>query len=259
MKNIIFYFTGTGNSLKVAKSVADGMGDCEIVSMGKAKPGTLSGNYDSVGFVYPTYFRGLPRRVGEFVSALSLTQNKNAYYYAITTCGGSVGNGLSQLRDVLWAKQGVTLHYGQTLRMFANYVIMYDMSEKVAAITEKSNEDLVPIVTSIKNKETNRIRKSNKLISLLYQAYMKHVSTMDKNYAVSDACIGCGICKGVCPVGNIEMVDNKPHFRHRCEQCLGCLHYCPQRAINYKQATQTRRRYTHPEIRHTELAERNKE
>jgi flavodoxin len=31
MKNLIFYFSGTGNSLKVAKSVAGEIGDCGIV------------------------------------------------------------------------------------------------------------------------------------------------------------------------------------------------------------------------------------
>ncbi len=29
-KNIIFYFTGTGNSLKVARDIAKELGDCEI-------------------------------------------------------------------------------------------------------------------------------------------------------------------------------------------------------------------------------------
>jgi flavodoxin len=35
MGNIIFYFSGTGNCLKVAKAIADELGNCEIVSMAK--------------------------------------------------------------------------------------------------------------------------------------------------------------------------------------------------------------------------------
>lgn len=34
-KNIIFYFSGTGNSLKVAKDFSTGIQDCELISMGK--------------------------------------------------------------------------------------------------------------------------------------------------------------------------------------------------------------------------------
>jgi ferredoxin/flavodoxin len=259
MGNIIFYFTGTGNSLKAAKSIADEIGSCEIISMGKMKHYTLAENHDSIGFVYPTYYGGLPKKVNEFVSDLSFKENENAYYYAVTTCGGSVGNGLSQINDVLLAKHNVKLNYGQTLEMFANYIIMYNMSAKVDEITRRSNEDLIPIITSIKNRENNSVQKSKKINALLYQAWIKNVSTRDKNYNVKDNCIGCGICKGVCPVGNIEIVNDKPQFKNKCEQCLACIQYCPQKAINYKHATQNRRRYTNPEITHQELAERNKE
>jgi flavodoxin len=31
MENIIFYFTGTGNSLKTAKSIAEGLGNAELI------------------------------------------------------------------------------------------------------------------------------------------------------------------------------------------------------------------------------------
>ena len=33
MKNVIYYFSGTGNSLKVAKEIAAGLPDCEVISM----------------------------------------------------------------------------------------------------------------------------------------------------------------------------------------------------------------------------------
>ena len=39
-KNIILLFTGTGNSLKVAKDIAAAfVGDCDITSMGREKSG----------------------------------------------------------------------------------------------------------------------------------------------------------------------------------------------------------------------------
>jgi flavodoxin len=90
MENIIFVFSGTGNSLKVAKDISRELGNCEIVSM--AKPYNSTKQYDSVGFIYPTYFWGLPRKVIEFVKTIKLDNNKNTYYYAIATYGGSAGN-----------------------------------------------------------------------------------------------------------------------------------------------------------------------
>ena len=57
-KNIIFYFFGTGNSLKVAKDIATAIQDCELISMGK--PYKLSGTYERIGVVYPVYIGGMP-------------------------------------------------------------------------------------------------------------------------------------------------------------------------------------------------------
>jgi flavodoxin len=91
MGNIVFYFSGTGNSLKVAKTIANELENTEIISM--AKPGnySLKKQYDTIGFIYPTYFWGLPKKVIEFVSNLDFGNNKNAYYYAIATYGGECG------------------------------------------------------------------------------------------------------------------------------------------------------------------------
>jgi ferredoxin/flavodoxin len=256
-KNIIFYFTGTGNSLKVAKDIANEIGNCKIISMGKTRQYNLSEKYDSIGFIYPTYYRGLPKKVNEFISDLNFKQNENAYYYAVATCGGRAGNALSQINDLLLTKHNVKLNYGQELQMFANYIIMYNMSKEVNEIKKESNEKLVPIMTAIKNKENNSIKKSKKVYYLFYNAWVKNVSTMDKNYNVNDNCTGCGICGKVCPVGNIEIVNNKPQFNNNCEQCLACIQYCPQKAINYKHATQNRRRYTHPDITINEIINGN--
>jgi ferredoxin len=81
---------------------------------------------------------------------------------------------------------------------------------------------------------------------------------MDKDYTISEACTGCGICEKVCPAKNIELADNRPRFRHTCEQCVACIQFCPQKALNYKNVTQNRRRYTNPEIGWQELFERNR-
>jgi epoxyqueuosine reductase QueG len=53
------------------------------------------------------------------------------------------------------------------------------------------------------------------------------------------------------------MANNKPQYKHHCEQCVACIQFCPQKAINYKDATQNRRRYTNPEIKYKELYEYN--
>lgn len=257
MSNIVFYFSGTGNSLKAAKSVIAELGGGEIVSMAKPHGYSLTKQYDTIGFVYPTYFWGLPKIVIEFVEKIKMTNNENAYFYAIATYGGNAAGAISQMNELLLKNHNIKLNSGYGLKMFSNYVLLYNMRKTVDKITKESNERLVPILNSIKNKENNTIKKPNKLFAAINNEFVKKVSKTAKDYNVNNECSGCGICKEVCPVKNIQMVNNKPQFNHNCEQCVACIQYCPKKAINYKNKTQKRRRYTHPEISYKELAERN--
>ena len=45
------------------------------------------------------------------------------------------------------------------------------------------------------------------------------------------------------------MSDGKIEWQHMCEQCLRCLHWCPEKAIQFGKKTQNRGRYHHPDIK----------
>jgi ferredoxin len=256
-KNIVYVFTGTGNSLKVAKDIAAALGDCDIISMGSDTQYDLPEGYESIGFVLPTYYRGEPRKVREFISRLNLQHNRNAYYYTVVTAGKFAGNTPCHIKKLL-KKKGITLNYGNTLDMFSNYVISYDMRDTIVEETKQSEIDFEPILQDIKNRRTNKVAGIELLQEIAYRLLIKLVPEMDKYYSVSDDCIKCGICKKVCPVGNVDLdTTGRPYFKHHCEQCVACIQFCPKKAINYKNKTQSRGRYTHPAIKYTDLATLN--
>ena len=118
--NIIFYFSGTGNSLKAARDIAAKLGDCDLVSMRDTC--RLADSYERIGFVYPTYATGLPKHVVKFIEELDLKDNKNAYLFAVTTCGGGPGNAVAMVNKILSGK-GCTLSYGNHVMMFANFSV----------------------------------------------------------------------------------------------------------------------------------------
>ena len=72
---------------------------------------------------------------------------------------------------------------------------------------------------------------------------------MDKQFWVTDRCNSCGICVKVCPVNNINLIEGKPVWQHKCEHCLGCLQWCPKEAIQFGKSTAKRKRYHHPDIK----------
>jgi ferredoxin len=256
MDNIIFYFSGTGNSYKTARTVAKELGSTEIVSMGRNYRSEKQ--YDIIGFIYPVYFFGLPKRVIEFVSSLNLENNQKAYYFAIATYGGTVGNALYQMYELMQNRHGIKINLTEKLRMFSNYVALYDMRKDVKRITEKSDKKLLPIIDSIKAKKGNSVNKLTKMFSSINSNFIRSAANTDRDYSVNDKCTGCGICKEVCPVGNIEIIDSKPGYKHNCEVCMACIQFCPERAINYKNVTQDRGRYTNPDVNYKELAEKNR-
>ena len=75
------------------------------------------------------------------------------------------------------------------------------------------------------------------------------IPAMDKDFFSDEKCNGCGICSKVCPVNNIEIIKAKPVWMHRCEQCMACLQWCPQEAIQYGKNTTGRTRYRHPSVK----------
>ena len=83
---------------------------------------------------------------------------------------------------------------------------------------------------------------------LIYRISFRQVRKMDRKFWVDEKCDGCEICARVCPAANIKIIDGRPSWLHRCEQCLACLQWCPQEAIQYGKNTIKYPRYHHPEI-----------
>ena len=80
---------------------------------------------------------------------------------------------------------------------------------------------------------------------------------MDSYFHLTGKCNGCGICSRICPVSNIEMVDDKPTWQHRCEQCCACVQWCPKEAILFNGKTVTGKRFHHPDVKISDLLRQN--
>ena len=249
MRTTLYWFSGTGNSLQMARDLAQALGAADLVPIATAVGKPVPAGVDRIGIVVPVYAFGLPLIVADFCRALQAPATP--YVFGVATCGGMPGATLRQMRDLLKGR-GLTLSAGFVLQMPGNYTPLYGApSEAVQRkMLGKAGLRIPEIARVVSQKQAARVEASNPigawLGSLVYRLGASKLRQADTSFRVTDKCNSCGLCAKVCPVGNIVMQDGKPGWRHRCEQCLACLQWCPQEAIEFGRSTIGRRRYRHP-------------
>ena len=247
----IFYFSATGNSLEIARKIAKELGDCVIKPMVTQAPGeAVGGPGESVGFIFPVFYNGLPRLVKRFIEKLPIYPG--TYCFAIANSGGTRANPLGMLKDVLSEKQ-IRLSFAEEVKMPGNYIVGHQVpsSEKVKEILEAAADKVEKAARAIAVDERKPvIRKAERWSKIINRSYLyKKINEWDDKFLTTDKCTGCGLCAGICPVCNIKMEERRPVWQHNCERCLACIHWCPCEAIEYGKKTVGRRRYHNPNIK----------
>lgn len=256
----IFYFTGTGNSLSIAKKIATEFQDSELIPIASI----MKDNFDklnlerTVGFVVPTYYLGFPKIVEDFFSKLNI--NNTEYIFLIVTRG---------------SKNVVNRFVGDILKMFPSCISRFEKIFTKAKLNagfyidmpfnnpiwaalphedyerEKifnSNLKVEKIIQIIKHKKDFKEKEFFKFLRPLRNTkFLKEVNEKDRKFWITQECNGCGICKKICPVDNIQIVEKKPKWQNKCEQCLACLNNC--KVINVAEKTLLSNRYVHNELR----------
>jgi len=249
MGSAIYWFSGTGNSLHAAEVIAEALGDCRLEPMARAvRAGRVRPGEDRVGLVFPMYFEGLPELVERFCGRLEVSDG--CYLFGVVTSGGGPAWALHSLRREL----GGRLDAGFMVPMVGNYVPMYDVPDaegvrKKLAKTARRLEEVSEDIASRRKVLSGDTPVLGWLLDkVLHPRWRRQVHVRDRNFGVTEACISCGTCQSVCPVDNILLVDGAPVWHHLCQECMACLHWCPERAIEYGGKTEDRGRYTHPEV-----------
>ena len=243
---MIFYFTGTGNSLYAAKKLADESE--QIVSIvealrGKAFHYTLKEG-EALGFVFPVYFYTVSDPVLKLVR--NLTVENAGFIYAVIPCGASIGTAGGFLKSEL-KKRGLELQRVDALVVPDGALIFYDIDspEKMRKTLEAATKELASIKRAIDRRESNVVKGSPALGKVWLAAYHACMST--KPFHADEKCVGCGKCASICPAGAISMVDGRPAWtKSKCLKCCGCINRCPTSAIQYGKRTVNRGRYVNP-------------
>jgi ferredoxin len=254
---MIFYFSGTGNSLHVARIVCEAQGERLVSIAEEVSKADNSLEYhlaenELLGFVYPIFAWAPPRIVLDFVRRMRV-KGEAGYVFSISTCGSEEGDSTRLLAKAL-ARKGLSLNSAFSVQMPNSYILGYDVdsqeSEEGALRAAEQKLETINSVLSRKESGVYRLIKGGSpglktgLVNPLFNRFARRT---DKFYA-TDSCTRCGLCVKICPARTISLAQ-KPVWGKACTQCLACINRCPVHAIQYGESTLGRGRYVHPDLR----------
>lgn len=238
MKTIAAVYTGTGNSLYLAKLIPD----AEVHLIEEFMDGRyeMPADTERLALVFPAYCFSVPYPMRRFISEYLGSRDNSSlgYIYAFITCGATA---LYTLYDTDRCLQdiGCALSYAESFRFPDAYLPL-----KKKAVTEKETETIVgktleKIRKAIEDTENETIKLPKKIPG--WRIMRRLGSTLkpraNEKLKVSAMCTGCGICASICPNGNIWIENGKANMDNRCITCFACYHRCPENAIEYPGAT----------------------
>jgi ferredoxin len=285
----IYYFSGTGNSLFVARDLVEKING-ELISIPSVMEREMIRlESDMIGIIFPVYHQGIPFIIRRFINKIDNLNDK--YIFSICTYGDSPGISIKYLNEIIKSKGG-KLAAGFSVNMPYNYITPsfvvknFFKSFKLREISiEKQQEmfnnwkkKLKDIYEYIKAREEGEIETEAEVIENLVDLFnlreilqkvvwlkvagfkgdknipfQESLQLMDYGFKSDEKCNNCGICSKICPVKNIIMDNGSPVWQHNCEQCFACLQWCPEEAIQFREGTSQGKRYHHPDIKLTDI------
>lgn len=265
MSAILYFFTGSGNSLFVAGELQKRIPESELVPIvSLLERDVIESQAEIIGIIFPVHGLTLPVPVKKFVGKLRV--NSNQYLFVVATRAGTWHNAFTEIDKTL-KKRGKNLNACFTLNMASNNPKFKNFKpatlEELAHLEADVLKRLDSIQKIVVNRENVREKAEDGMISpignvtknlALFGMVLMERSRANNYFYANSKCVGCGTCEKACPSRKVKMIGNKPVWQRdvTCFFCYACVNYCPKKAVQIKSKiymksyTENNERYTHP-------------
>ncbi len=246
---MIIVFSGTGNSLLVARRLQERLGGELVTLEGErltAPEHTLLtvAPGEPVVWVMPVYSWGVPQAVEAFMRLVRFKGAPQSPHFLVMTCGDDIGYADNCWRKIA-GRRGWWPRGSFTVAMPNTYVLLkgFDTDSpevaqgKLDAMPARVDAVAAAIGRGFDGDDVTRgswAWVKTALLRPLFNIFL----TSPKPFGCDPAkCTSCGLCARECPMENITMTDGRPQWGNRCALCLRCYHGCPSHAVAYGEAT----------------------
>jgi len=240
----LYYFSGTGNSLHIAKELQKRIPDATLIPIiSLLKKETIKTNAEVVGIVFPLYLTTVPKPVDEFIKKLDINSVK--YVFTVITRIGTFSVANVYINKVL-KKSGKLLDSSFMINMannspaglkpFADQKWAKKISkDKLIVLEEKVQENLKLIADYVTKRDKIYSKGSVSFLSYILEPIMTKLTQKSSEipFYADMSCTKCGICEKVCMSGKVKTVDENVKWDKsvQCYYCYSCFNFCPTQSV----------------------------
>lgn len=247
---LIFYFSGTGNSKRIAlwfsKFAIDKGIVCDIIDISSVDSSSLKRiNPNSlIVIISPIHGFNFPKITLDFIQAFPKGDNRMVLMNTrgSVKIGEWITPGLTgiafMLSSLILKRKGYRIVGQIPFNMPSNWISIHP------AIREKTANFIFDKNYLRVKKHFERLNSGKKdfasrkdiiqdifISPVSFAYYLAGRFFLAKSYYASYKCTNCNLCMKQCPVKAIKKVNDRPYWTFKCESCMKCMNNCPVDAI----------------------------
>ncbi len=241
---VVYCFSGTGNSLFVARRIAEELNGRVRMITDCSDQDTEP--VDDVVWVFPVYSWGIAPVMCRFMKFAPVVGKR---HHMVCTCGDDIGLTHRQWRKIM-ASRGWTACGAYSVAMPNTYVLLpgFDVDspdvelQKLAGAESRIDNIIRRIASGYSGDDVVEGAMAWLKSVVIYPLFVRF-GMSPKPFHATEQCVGCGKCASSCPLMNIRMRNHRPCWGNDCALCLRCYHVCPYHAVAYSSATRHKGQY----------------